>query len=87
MDQRHIFTLDGDRFPIEKMQELMVYLRRRDQHYILMVDPAVAHSDYHAFNRGMDMNVFLSQKDGSPFRGVVWPVGSTSDSALRKLLD
>lgn len=74
MDYRRIFTLDADRFPIDKMQDLMVYLRRRRQHYILMIDPAVAHYDYHAYNRGMDMEIFLSHKDGSPFRGVVWPV-------------
>lgn len=73
MDHRRIFTLDGDRFPVEKMQDLTAWLRRRNQHYILMIDPAVAHYDYHAFNRGMEMGVFMSHKDGSPFRGVVWP--------------
>jgi alpha-glucosidase len=74
MDHRRIFSLDGERFSVEKMQDLMVYLHRRHQHYILMIDPAVAHYDYPAYNRGTEMNVFLSQKDGSPFRGVVWPV-------------
>jgi alpha-glucosidase len=75
MDHRRIFTLDPGNYPIERMQDLIEYLHNRDQHYILMVDPAVADYDYDAYNRGREMDVFVKRKDGQePFRGVVWPV-------------
>jgi hypothetical protein len=76
MDGRRVFSVDPDRFPPQKMQDLMKYLRGRNQHYVAMVDPAVAESNYDAYNRGIEMGVFLSKNDSTPFRGVVWPVGS-----------
>lgn len=76
MDHRRIFTLDKDNFPIEKMQDLIKYLHDRQQHYILMIDPAVADYDYEAYNRGIEMGAFMKNQDGSPYRGVVWPVSS-----------
>ena len=52
----------------------MKYIHDRDQHYIVMVDPAVADYDYRAYNRGMEMDVFMKDKKGKkPYRGVVWP--------------
>ena len=44
MDARRVFTLDPERFPLEKMRELVNYLHRHHQHYIVMVDPAVSAS-------------------------------------------
>jgi len=74
MDHRRVFSLDPGNYPIERMQDLVEYLHERDQHYILMVDPAVAEHDYPAYNRGKDMDVFVNKRDGQePFRGVVWP--------------
>lgn len=73
MDERKVFTLDPERFPLEKMQEMVSYLHNHDQHYIVMVDPAVAHQDYAAYNNGDKMGVFLKRADGSNYEGVVWP--------------
>ncbi|PGH30431.1 alpha-glucosidase [[Emmonsia] crescens] len=74
MDRRKVFTLDPKRFPIEKVRELVDYLHDHDQHYIVMVDPAVAYSDNGAFNRGVEQDIFLKKADGSIFKaGVVWP--------------
>lgn len=42
MDKRRIFTLDPERFPREKMRELVSHLHDNDQKYIVMVDPAVS---------------------------------------------
>jgi alpha-glucosidase len=42
MDRRRVFTLDPERFPLEKMRELVTYLHSHNQHYIVMVDPAVS---------------------------------------------
>lgn len=74
MDRRRTFSLDPDRFPTHRMLDLIKYLRNRQQHYIMMIDPAVADKNYSAFNRGVDMNVFVKKKQTSLFRGAVWPV-------------
>lgn len=44
MSARRVFTLDDERFPVDKMRELVSYLHKHDQHYIVMVDPAVSNS-------------------------------------------
>ncbi|KAE8344047.1 putative alpha/beta-glucosidase agdC [Aspergillus arachidicola] len=73
MDRRRVFSLDPDRFPLEKMRELVGYLHDHDQHYIVMVDPAVSVSDNGAFNRGLEQGVFLKTQNGSLYKGAVWP--------------
>ena len=73
MDGRKVFTLDPQRFPLEKVRELVTYLHDHDQHYIMMVDPAVAYQDYPAFNNGVDQGIFLKLSNGSVYQGVVWP--------------
>lgn len=74
MDHRRVFSLDEGNYPIEKMHRLIDYLHSRQQHYIVMVDPAVADHDYPAYNRGMDLDIFVKSPDKSPFRALVWPV-------------
>lgn len=44
MSGRKIFTHDQERYPLHKMRELVDYLHDHDQHYIVMVDPAVGAS-------------------------------------------
>jgi alpha-glucosidase len=73
MYSRWIFTLDPDRFPLTKMREIVDLLHERDQKYIMMIDPAVAYQPYAAFQRGVDMNIFLKEANGSIAKGVVWP--------------
>ncbi|KAJ9298850.1 CAZyme family GH31 [Paecilomyces variotii] len=73
MDGRAVFTLDPERFPIEKMRELVDYLHQHQQHYILMVDPAVKYEGNDAFDRGQQQGAFLKYADGSLYQGVVWP--------------
>ena len=51
------------------MQELVTYLHNHDQHYVLMVDPAVAYQNYSAFENGEDAGIFLKNGDGSIFQG------------------
>lgn len=71
MDLRKVFTLDPIRFPLEKVRELVTYLHDHDQHYIVMVDPAVAYQDYSAFNNGVDAGAFLKVGNGSVYKGGV----------------
>lgn len=73
MDRRRVFSLDPDRFPLSMMRELVSHLHDNDQHYIVMVDPAVAYQDYPAFKEGDREDVFLRRDNGSHWIGVVWP--------------
>lgn len=73
MDLRRVFTLDPYRYPLDKMQELVTVLHKNNQHYILMVDPAVAYMDYPPFNHGVEADAFMKYPNGSTYKGVVWP--------------
>jgi alpha-glucosidase len=73
MELRKVFTLDPERFPLSRMRELVDYLHEHDQHYIVMVDPAVAYQDYDAYNNGVDMDVWLKYDNGTLYQGAVWP--------------
>jgi len=73
MDFRKVFTLDPLRFPLSLVQQLVDYLHTHEQHYIVMVDPAVAYQDYPPFNNGVQDNAFIKVSNGSIYRGVVWP--------------
>lgn len=69
MDHRKVFTLDRERFPLDTVRALVQYLHQRDQHYIVMVDPAVAYSENGAFTRGLERDVFMRKQDGSLYQG------------------
>ena len=73
MDYRKVFTLDPQRFPLDLMQELVSTIHSRQQHYIMMVDPAVAYQNYSAFENGVTADAFLKFSNGSIYQGVVWP--------------
>ncbi|KAI8943130.1 hypothetical protein NX059_001161 [Plenodomus lindquistii] len=72
MDNFKVFTL-GEKFPLQKMRALVDDLHSKSQHYIVMVDPAVAKQDYAAYNNGIQGDIFLKNPDGSIFEGRVWP--------------
>ncbi|KAL6237761.1 hypothetical protein BDW75DRAFT_237994 [Aspergillus navahoensis] len=48
--------------PPYKMRSLVDYLHDHDQHYIVMVDPAVSMSDNPGYRRGVEQDVFLKRK-------------------------
>ncbi|KAL4989201.1 glycosyl hydrolases family 31-domain-containing protein [Aspergillus falconensis] len=73
MDLRRVFTLDPQRFPLDKMRELVDYLHDHEQHYIVMVDPAVSVSDNPGYRRGVEQDIFLKTSNGSLYQGAVWP--------------
>jgi len=73
MNKRWIFTVDPDRFPLEKMQTIVRALHANKQHYIMMIDPAVAYQPYPSFQRAADMGVLLKHPRGGIYKGVVWP--------------
>ncbi|KAI1649132.1 glycoside hydrolase family 31 protein [Daldinia loculata] len=74
MYRRRVFSLDPERYPLHKTRELVDYLHAHDQHYVVMVDPAVAYQDFPtAFQRGVDDNIFMLRENGTAWKGVVWP--------------
>jgi alpha-glucosidase len=77
VDLRRTWTLDPDRFPLHKMQELVTYLHDHNQSYIMMVDPPVALNDSQSYNRALQDDVFIKHENGTNFVGAMWP-GATS---------
>ena len=77
MHLRWVFTLDEYRYPLNLMRELVSTLHASDQHYIVMVDPAVAYEDYDAFNNGAEADAFMVTANGSIYKGVVLAVSYT----------
>lgn len=76
MDQRRIFTVDPQYFPLDRMREIVDYLHTHDQRYVLMTDPAVPYlpgGDYEPYNKGHELDVFLKAPNGSESLGLVWP--------------
>ncbi|EEY21948.1 alpha-glucosidase [Verticillium alfalfae VaMs.102] len=67
------FTLDPRRYPVEKVRQIVDYLHEHDQHYIVMVDPAVAYEESDIVNRGRQDDIWLQHPNGSEYLGVVWP--------------
>ncbi len=74
MDFRKLFTLEPGHFPLEKVTELVTHLHDNDQHYILMVDPAVAYQNYLPFLDGVEVGAFMRNDDGSVFQGESLPI-------------
>ena len=64
-----MFTLDPLRFPLEKMRELVSYLHDHNQHYVVMVDPAVAYKNNSAYEIGLKDDVFLRYDNGTIYNG------------------
>lgn len=77
MYKRWVFTLDPDRFTLARVRDIVKYLHAHDQHFIVMVDPAVAYQDYEAFNNGVKDDIFIKYDNGTIFKGAVWP-GTTA---------
>jgi len=73
MDRRMPFSLDPERFPLSTMRQLVDTLHKNNQHYVVMVDPAIAYYPYSAFQKGVEDEIFLYRQNGSVYKGVVWP--------------
>lgn len=43
MDRRRVFSVDPERFPMDIQRDFVDELHARDQHLIVMVDPAIAY--------------------------------------------
>ncbi|KAI8632707.1 glycoside hydrolase family 31 protein, partial [Xylariaceae sp. FL1651] len=73
MDLRQDFTVDPERYPLDKMRELVETLHQRGQKYVMMLDPGIHRSDsYSTYLRGVNAGAFIKAADGSLYRGVQW---------------
>ncbi|KAE8378081.1 glycosyl hydrolases family 31-domain-containing protein [Aspergillus bertholletiae] len=73
MDRRRIFTIDPERFPADLYKDLVDTVHARDQHYIVMVDPAVFYKESNpALDSGLKYDTFMKRENGSLYQGVVW---------------
>jgi alpha-glucosidase len=57
------------------LRSYVSHLHSKNQHAIVMVDPAVAYATDNnpAYIRGVEDNIFLKRENGSEWLGVVWP--------------
>ncbi|EKM60245.1 glycoside hydrolase family 31 protein [Phanerochaete carnosa HHB-10118-sp] len=72
------FTADPVSFPPDEMRTFIQELAQNNQHYIPIVDAAIAHqgnaSDLYApYLRGAELDAFVKNPDGSEYIGQVWP--------------
>lgn len=71
MELRRVFTLDPERFPLEKVRELVSYLHDHQQQYIVMVDPATWRGDYEPYNEGVSRDIFMKTPNDTIYVGAV----------------
>ncbi|KAJ5226698.1 uncharacterized protein N7469_006704 [Penicillium citrinum] len=73
MDRRRIFTIDPERFPADLYKDLVDTIHERDQHYIVMVDPAVYYKESNpALEAGLKYDTFMRDNETTIYQGVVW---------------
>ena len=74
------FTNDPVRYNIEDGKQFLDRLHANKQHYVPMVDAAVYAPNpedpadaYPPYDRGVEVNAFVTNPDGSIYYGAVWP--------------
>eukprot|EP00833_Pecoramyces_ruminatium_P008702 jgi/Orpsp1_1/1182734/evm.model.c7180000082490.1 len=74
MENNKDFTYDRNNFPVSEVKKFVQELKNNHQYYINMIDPAIAQeSGYAPFERGMQKDIFIKDKNGNLFLGEVWP--------------
>jgi alpha-glucosidase len=86
------FENDPLRFNYSEAAQFLGRLHAKGQHYVPIVDSAIyapnpynASDAYPTYNRGLDVNAFMMNPDGSTYIGAVWP-GYTGMSSLSSSL-
>lgn len=91
MSQYRDFENDPVRFNYSEGAQFLAQLHANNQHYVPIVDSAIyspnpdnASDAYLTYNRGLAVNAFMLNPDGSLYVGEVWP-GYTGMSGQRTL--
>ncbi|KJA17650.1 glycoside hydrolase family 31 protein [Hypholoma sublateritium FD-334 SS-4] len=72
------FTSDPVSFPASEMKAFIEELKSNNQHYIPIVDAAIAKQInvtdiYDPYTKGVEQDVFITNLDGTEYIGQVWP--------------
>ncbi|KAI0076562.1 hypothetical protein K474DRAFT_1755437, partial [Panus rudis PR-1116 ss-1] len=72
------FTSDPVSFPASEMKTFIGELAEKNQHYIPILDAAIGHQAnatdlYDPYIRGVELDVWIKNPDGSEYIGQVWP--------------
>ncbi|KAI8981496.1 alpha glucosidase [Pilobolus umbonatus] len=74
MEQTKDFTVDNINFPLDRVISFGEQLHIDGQHYVMMVDPAIsANTSYTPYTRGIELEIFMKNPDGTEYLGQVWP--------------
>ncbi|CAO3621774.1 unnamed protein product [Cunninghamella echinulata] len=74
MDHHKDFTVDPVNFPMDRMVKFSEKLHKDGQRLVMMVDPAIStNSSYGPYERGVDLDIFVKNPDGTEYQGQVWP--------------
>ena len=77
MDNHLDFTFDPVNYPLAKVQNLVGDLHAHDQRYVVIVDPGISNQQpsgtYSAYDEGTKLGVWITNPDGTPYVGQVWP--------------
>jgi len=72
-----ITAIHTDRYPADKMRQLVEGLHKNGQHWIAITDAGVAADEgYAAYEDGEKEQVFIKSADGGSYLGQVGPGGS-----------
>ncbi|KAF4318740.1 hypothetical protein BBO99_00005491 [Phytophthora kernoviae] len=74
MDRSHGFTLDPTNFKQREMAAFIKEIHAHGQKFIPIIDPGIPDdaNDY-AYTKGLEMDIFIKDTNGSPYLGQVWP--------------
>ncbi|KAI8355100.1 alpha glucosidase [Choanephora cucurbitarum] len=74
MEETKDFTYDPVNFPLDRLIDFGKDLHEHGQNYVMMVDPAIsANTSYEPYTRGVELDVYIKNPDGSDYIGAVWP--------------
>ena len=72
MDAYKVFTWHPERF--SQPQKLLGDLKEMGFHTTVIIDPGIkVEQGYHAYEDGLNKDMFIKYPDGQPYQGQVWP--------------
>ena len=84
MDTFQDFTFDPKNFPEERMIKLGQDLHANRQRFVVMVNAGKHYiSNYEAYERGHELDIFMKNPNNEEYVGQVWP-GYTGNKAIQK---
>ena len=69
------FTLDHSRYPPRSFRAFINSLKKKNRHFVPIIDAGVSAVPYFGYLEGLEMDVFIKRHENTsdPFIGLVWP--------------